>query len=497
MAKAKTAKKKITSDQVKNVMDQIMEIYTILYFFALIVFVAFWVKGGYGVIAGAKHDAFLWSSRIYFYGAIPLAFVRRLFSREKWRISVTDILILALGVVFFLSYIFTPWQEVAWGGYPGWFMGFRTWLICIGIYFAASRGLRNRRSIEIILCATVITTALVCLWGGIDSLLARMYGTGSATMRPIQLEGLITDEGVVLTNRIGPLGNVDWFACWYSIFFPLTLGLLFVVKNKKQKIVLLIAVLIGVFQGIVEEADSTRIVLIVCALFFWWMCFWHFDSLSKKQLWIRRIPVLAVVGGAAVIVILIIINTYHPGSIGSLSNYGFFTFNRDWGTQRGANFEAAIRTFDEIFFTYQTVGVGEDCFPYGVYGIEEVGTMLNEVHNGATLTNAHNELMTMLINSGILGVGLFFGTSIYTGIRGVVESNDKKKRILMAFTIPIFAYLLHNIVSFATTFNTPYLFLMIGFIENYRSYYKYRFEPVPLFPGIKFPAFGKKAHENG
>lgn len=473
--KTATVKKRVTTEEVKRTLDVILELYTIVFLVALVVLGTFYVKGGYLEMAKSKHDVFLWCCRGYFYGAVPLAFLSRLFSREKWRLSITDILMLSFFVTLFLAYIFTPWQPEAWTGYPGWYMGFRTWTFCVGIYFFTSRALRDRRSTRVVLAVCVAASALAFLWGTSDSIVTKIWpGDEGISHRIIDLPGL-SEMG---TDRVAPMGNVDWYGGYYSVFFPLTLGLLFLVKKNWQRIALLVASAIGIAFGFLEEAQSTYIVLLTCIPAVWWMCFWFMKGeLTRKKRFIRFLPIGAALFLGVIVILLIVINTLYPGSIGPLSKYGFFTFDLNWGTLRGTTFRASINTFKELFFTYKAVGVGEDCFTYAVYGIEEVKNLLNSVYGeGTILSCAHNELMSMLINAGIFGTATFYGTMLYSGIAGMKESDQEGRRIFFVLAVPIFAYILHNMVSFCTTENTPYLFLVMGLLENYRNYFKYHWE---------------------
>lgn len=485
---------KINSADVKNVLSEILELWTGLYMIVLTAVVTFYIKGGYDYVASAKYGVLYYSSIVFFAAAIPLAFIIRLFSDEKWRLSVTDILMIAMTVSFTLTFVFSPWQGSAWTGWSGWYMGFRTFLICFGIYFFVSRALRNRNFLTFLIAIAVASSTLAFLWGLVDSLPLHFGGEAYSQnpVRLIMLPGYDRGDGTFAIDRIGPLGNVDWFCGYYSVFFPLTLGLTFAVKKKFYRIPLIICTIIGTLFGIFEEADSGRIVLIVCAFGAWWYLFWHMGELTKTKKRIRMIPLLLLFIGALTVVIMIIVNTLKPGSIGPLSDKGFFTFDDYWGNGRGINFKSSIELFRQLFFIWRAFGIGEDCFAQGIYGIEEVANALNQFHGGAVLSNAHNEFITMIINMGVVGTALFYGTSLYSSIRALKESNEEDKRILGAFALPVLCYLIHNMVSFQTSINTPYFFMMLGLIENYRTYYLLGKKESEFMLLKKFP-FKKKA----
>lgn len=60
------------------------------------------------------------------------------------------------------------------------------------------------------------------------------------------------------------------------------------------------------------------------------------SPLNKLFQKLAKIMVIGVGVGTVVIIGMIALNTTHPGSLGKLSEISFFTFNADWGSNRGA-----------------------------------------------------------------------------------------------------------------------------------------------------------------
>ena len=75
------------------------------------------------------------------------------------------------------------------------------------------------------------------------------------------------------------------------------------------------------------------------------------------------------------------------------------------------------------------------------------------------LTNAHCELLTMLIERGLLGgvsYLFFISTALCTFFK------NKKERAATVCALPVIAYFFNSLVSFQAVTSTPYLMLVIG-----------------------------------
>lgn len=80
------------------------------------------------------------------------------------------------------------------------------------------------------------------------------------------------------------------------------------------------------------------------------------------------------------------------------------------------------------------------------------------------LTNAHNELLTSLVNIGITGTIFYFGFFLSSMIRCLKEAGKKQYLLIPAGCI--FCYLIHNTVSFAQVLNLPYIFVIVAMGER-------------------------------
>lgn len=137
-----------------------------------------------------------------------------------------------------------------------------------------------------------------------------------------------------------------------------------------------------------------------------------------------------------------------------------FSFDKNWGNGRGAAFYAGIRIFREQTVIHKLFGVGADCFSKCAYSIQELSESLSHNFGNARLTNAHNELLTGLVNTGILGV--FFYLGIFVSFIAGCAKKAKDSRIPILFAAGAICYLVHNMISFAQVLNLPFVFLLMG-----------------------------------
>ena len=94
------------------------------------------------------------------------------------------------------------------------------------------------------------------------------------------------------------------------------------------------------------------------------------------------------------------------------------------------------------------------------FAMPELSDMLYRYFGSARLTNAHNELLTCLVNTGIFGFIFYLG--IFVSF--IIGSGKKRKKnpVLYVLSLSVICYFVHNMVSFAQVLNFPYLFLFAG-----------------------------------
>ena len=158
---------------------------------------------------------------------------------------------------------------------------------------------------------------------------------------------------------------------------------------------------------------------------------------------------------------LLTFNTTHPGVIPALDGNALFTFNTSWGSSRGATWSIGIHTFLAQNFGHRLFGVGPDSMAAYLYQSDN-STLLAEVRatfGDKRLTNAHGEWITVLVNTGLMGL-LSFAAMIISAV-GTLFSR-KQNTLAKACGLAVLCYTLHNIFSFEQMMNISQMYLVMG-----------------------------------
>ena len=105
-------------------------------------------------------------------------------------------------------------------------------------------------------------------------------------------------------------------------------------------------------------------------------------------------------------------------------------------------------------------GVGPDCFGVFAYSLPEIAGELRNFFGNDMLTNAHNELLTQLVNTGLLGTVFYFGFLGSSFVNCMKKGRENTGAYITALCI--FCYVIHNMVSFTQVLNVPFLFLLMA-----------------------------------
>ncbi len=189
-------------------------------------------------------------------------------------------------------------------------------------------------------------------------------------------------------------------------------------------------------------------------------------ELIAKYKWIKKAAVGLVAAVSVIFLAMIIINTTKPGSLGPLSGYSIFLFDREWGSKRGATWMDGLLIYRSMSWTEKMFGVGQDCFSAYGYSVPELAARFEEDFPGQRLTNAHNECITYLVNLGAFGMIAFIGI-FWSSIKGLIEKAAKEP-ICYVYAACFLSYFFHNQFSFSQVLCTPYLFMMLGLAESQR-----------------------------
>jgi len=186
---------------------------------------------------------------------------------------------------------------------------------------------------------------------------------------------------------------------------------------------------------------------------------------SANVLWV------SVLAALVVYVALVAVNTARPGSLGALSHKRAFTFNNKWGSSRGATWTLGLRSFLELDGLHKLTGAGPDCMADFLYSEKspELTAAARKAFENKRLTNAHCEVLTILVNMGALGALTYIGLFV-TVIRKMLSS---KNGYAFACGLGVLAYTLNNLWSFQQSMGVAAVFAVMGlgmyFVRTERS----------------------------
>lgn len=184
----------------------------------------------------------------------------------------------------------------------------------------------------------------------------------------------------------------------------------------------------------------------------------------QRWKWLRYAAAGFVIAAAVAYLVLLIWNTRAPGSLGFLSKYSIFLFDGHWGSARGTTWRDGFAIYHYFSWRERLFGAGQDCFAIYAYDIPELSARLVEEWPGSRLTNAHNECITYLVNTGIFGMLSFIGI-FWSSFRRLLEKAEKEP-VRYVYAVSLLSYFIHNQFSFSQILSTPYIFMMLGLGEN-------------------------------
>lgn len=484
------------------------------YFLVIAVIYPLYAPGGYLRIGDVKYEFF---RNVSLATIAVMAAVILLTALCRWhsgwlighyrQMSVTDWFAYGYFVVVMVSYLNSAYKEDALWGAEGWHMGAVTQMTFVLVYFFFSRYFhKNTGWIGIWLVAS----AVVFLLG-----ICNRY-----SVYPIAMEGQ-TD------TFISTLGNINWFCGYWSVaasvgialywcsdggwsclltgiysavamlagvtqgsssaylvFGVLCVGLFMMSLRNRVKLFRFLELCImfaavcqlgrilrympGLYYnyGLADVDGRSRITaaLLDSNLMLWglgalllcYMLLRMAGSETNGKKYGRRSTVIA--GVCAVLVIAIICAA---GTV----NRKRIVFNEDWGNGRGAAWNCGIDAYRGMDLIHKLAGAGPDCFADYVYEVPELAEKLADRFINQRLTNAHNELLTQLVNVGALGFLCYAGIFFSAFLRCLRRADTRP--ILYVCALGILAYTAHGMVSFQQVLNTPYIFIVMGIGERY------------------------------
>lgn len=182
---------------------------------------------------------------------------------------------------------------------------------------------------------------------------------------------------------------------------------------------------------------------------------------------LAKISCIGIPAILALLAAMIALNTVRPGSLGPLSDIGVFNFNNRWGSSRGATWSVGVRCFAGQDILHKLTGVGPDCMADFLYSGSD-GPLLETVQRAfenRRLTNAHCELLTILVNMGLIGMISYAG--VFIGIIKRFLSGREQSVYAAACGLCALAYFANGLWSFQQSMGVAAIFVIMGLGESF------------------------------
>ncbi len=479
------------------------------YLFLMLLVHPLYMRDGLNYIGDAKYLFYRNVSLVFVAAALVLLALTR--GKERQKLSGIDVFVLAYMGTSLLSFCFSSYKETALLGFSDWHMGLVTQFLIVFGYFLVSRWYRNGEYgfLLIAVAGVAVSFFAVCNRLGMDPL--RVFG---------DMDWFEWNR----RNLLATIGNINWFSCYLMTAFPVLLYLHHRSKGWQRALYLAgvwictVAVLVqGSMSGLValglvlvlllylsaEDAEhmlkwmeAVLVIPLWCSL----VGIFRIDVLLPEDTGVYRllisplwIPMLAVclliygglwslhlrkiwpggkipqgcVGGllillAAALTVILALCQRSDRVWLALGGWDFLRFNDSWGSFRGALWAQSLAAFGKGNLREILLGVGPDCFGAHM----EAGQYLNITVAGqwadSVYANAHNEILTMLINEGILGAVAYVGIFVAAFLR---FRKAKEEPAAVAGLLVMAGYLANNFFSFQQVVSTPLVFLILGICE--------------------------------
>ena len=495
------------------------------YLFAMFVILPLYTKNGFYYIANCKIKLFKDISLIFLPVFLILSILlliigikeKKLDTKNLFKFSVLDYAVIGYGVINLISFFLCQSKDTALFGYEGWQMGLIQQLLIIFSYFLARFWYSGEKRAYLYAGLTLIT----------ESALVILNRTGND---PFGFYKLMDWFEWNRRNLLGTIGNINWLCGYLILIVPvliyfyifqkifwkrlligiglyLSLGAIMLQGSRSGLATIAVILLfLPIFiSGKISLITSYIEILFMICIFWAQMSVFHVDLiepmhihtpqtvysvywliptvllgavilmiriLEKKdkeiivpkalQIILKIIPFVII----ASLFIIFILCTASDNIWNIFHNIGLLRFNEEWGSYRGALWTKTLSHFFKEDFKTILFGVGPDNFGPWYLGN---GIVINMTGNfeGSMFCNAHNELITALVDTGIIGLVSYIGIFIAALISFI--RSYKEKNILLIGIFCVLAYMSNQFFSFQHICVTPLLFVLLAMSEKIKN----------------------------
>lgn len=254
-------------ESVSCAMHRVGSFFVFLYVLVMTVVFPFYLTNGYRNAGTDKSMLFRYLGLGLILSVMPCVMIYWICTRIKnfkeklnirtsiFKISISDKLILMYGLAVIVSFLCSNNKQEAFWGAQGWYIGFTTQMIYVVSYFCISRLLRLH---NVIIISALISTTITFALGTLNRF----------SVYPIIIEG-------ANPSFIATLGNINWLCGYWSVFFPMAVGLFYMSVVQKDKV--MIRLILGVYLaicaaiGAVQGSDSAMLVFVTVMFVLFWV----------------------------------------------------------------------------------------------------------------------------------------------------------------------------------------------------------------------------------
>lgn len=450
------------------------------------------------------------------------------FSRRAFCWSWMDTFVAAYGVANILSFLMSEYRKTAWEGYEQWHMGLLAQLLFVGTYFFVSRRYKGRAFPLACGQAALLVTSVIGIANRCETDPLKLFGDmGPENWDFTHLLSTLGNINwlcgyVSVALPFAAIGYLRAKSLWRGILlYPVTLSgmvLLTVQGSDSGLAILFAALLLLLVAACFYDGFLDRILLLGLGLavtlpllaslierrYAWdtfptddkghlllrWQGWWlvalllavflalsrFFSKKGRKRLAAGSLFLLAGAGcwlaagylgtgdfarspGQAV-------NTELSTDILAEGEAPGLGLPAGWASGRGGLWNLAWDGFVRGDGRQKLVGSGPDCFAEYVYRSLPVESYLDiKGHwQESVFTNAHNEWLTQLVNTGVCGLicfgGIFAAAALRYGRRSKTDSY-----FLLGLGVACL-YGINSLVSFQQVLSAPVFFLAMGVCES-------------------------------
>jgi hypothetical protein len=481
---------------------------TFIYIVLIIGIMPLYMKDGIYYLGDAKYEYYMKAS-IILTGLLVIGVIYSIKEGLKFKLGgAVEYFLIAFLIESGISFLLSDYKDTAWSGYTDWYMGLLTWTLIIIWTISIMKFYNGDNKVWYIIFISVTIVAGIGLLNRFEQ-------------DPLNVFINMDRDEWNRRNLISTIGNINWFSGYMSVVLPLLIYLFYIEKGYKH-VIAGISAFIGLGVMMINGSDSSYasiIAMLVVLLFIssdaskllrfievisLIPLFLLYISVVDVHLFIpdgALVPLYGNVG--ALISILIMLAAVYVGIrayskninsklyrvikvifiicalVGlvviitcqisdkfwqSIGGYGILKFNDNWGSLRGGLWKETIRAYSKESWTEKLIGCGQDCFARLFYEKLGLDVIVEGIWSNCIYANAHNEWLTMLINQGIIGCGLYIGIFVSAFIE--FKKSINKNNIAILGILAIVSYAANNFFSFSTIVSTPLIFIMIALCIN-------------------------------